>query len=252
MFANVPFWGLLRQFRPSPYILLPSLLFVSLELLVVLHAWVWILVPVVVGILAWGIILLRVEEGRGFHPVQAILPSLAAAGILGFSLFLPTTPARHAYALVGSVLFWGLLRHGARQAYPTWNWTIATLVFFLNVAIILGLQFYLQLPLLVAIVLVATVSFLVAWQALVRLTTAPHAALWALGMSLLLTQLTWVLQFLPLSFLTQAGVLLVAYYVTFHIVSKALERQLVWRDVIEYAVLGGVTLTILLSTARWV
>lgn len=244
---------LFRELPSSHYVLLALLFFAGLELIVVFHRWLWLTAVVLLALLAYGVYLVRVEERGRFHPTQAILPLLAATGLTGFTLFLPATGIRHLYFAIASLLFFWLLRHGARQAYPTWNWTISTLTLLLNTAVILGLRFHLYLPLLFTLIMLFVVSFLISAQALRRVANgALQTTLLSLSLALALTELAWTLQFLPVHFLVQAGTIVVTYYVFFHTVSLSLERKLARAHLVEYAVLGAATLAVLLVTARWI
>lgn len=240
-------------FPSSHYVLLSVLFFIGLELVVVFHHWILLSSLILLGALIYGIILVRIEEGGDFHPTQAILPILTAAGLTGLAVFLPLTPTIHVYFAVSATLFYWLLRNGARYAYPTWNWVLSTIVLFLNVAVALGFRFNVYLPVIITLLAVFFVSWLVSYQALRRVTSSMlHTCLLALALSLVLTELTWVLQFLPVHFLIQAGVIVVVYYVVFHLLSLSLQHQLTRRHLFEYIGLGALAMTILLATARWI
>jgi hypothetical protein len=236
---------------PIPHHLLLALLFwVGLELVVAFQAWIILLLCVLLGLTIYGIVLLRVEEGGDFRSVQILLPALAAAGLIGFTVFLPRGVLLHGYMFMASVVVYWLLKHGAKQAYPTWNWTLSTIIYFLDVAVILGLRFNFFLPVLYILAAVLVVSFLITFQAWRRL--APERALLlALAVSLVLTELVWVLLFLPLHFFAQSGIVVVLYYALFHIVSVGLTRPLRRGDTLEYAVLGSIAVFILLAATNW-
>lgn len=243
----------MKRFWPSShYLLLALLFFAGLELISVFHHWIIALSLILLALITYGIFLIRYEERPGFHPLQSILPGLTAGGLIGFSLFLPTNNFLHLYDISAAfVLFW-LLKHGARQAYPTWNWSLATLILFLNLAVILGLHFHLFLPLWFTLALTGLVIFLISLQGLYRVAQLPTAVLLSLGLALALTQLAWVLQFLSIHFLIQSGVILVFFYVYFHLLELSLEQKIRRRDIIEYAALGIACLALTLLTARWI
>ena len=246
--------GRLFAYLPSShYLLLSTLFFVGLELVVILHRWVWVITAAMLLLMVYGIILVRYEERRQFRPSQAVLPIMAAIGLTGFTFFLPPTPLLHLYFTLAGVLLYTILRHGAKRAYPNWNWTASFVVYFLNVAMILGLRWHLSLPLMATIVLVLLVSVLLSGQALRRVAPSKvHVALLALALSLALAELVWVIQFLPLHFLVQAGILVISYYVLFHMLVLSLEHRLHRREALEYLIFGLFSLVLLLTTAEWI
>jgi hypothetical protein len=241
-----------RLFPSSHYILLATLFFIGLELVVAFHQWLLVVTGVLLGVVVYGIFLVRHEEGGRFQAVQIILPALGAVGLTGLAYFLPNTDIRHGYFAVASVLFYGLLRHGARQAYPSWNWMISMLVLFVNVAVVLGVRSNLYISLTATLIAIFAVVFLLSYQALYRVTSsARYALLLSFGLSLVMTQVSWTLQFLPFFFLVQAGIVVTFYYVVFYCLTLSLEQQLTRQRLIEYSALGLVAMAILLLSARW-
>lgn len=238
----------------SHYALLVLLFFVGLELMVAFQRWIFPFVSVLLVLMAIGVLLVRIEEQEHFRTTQVILPILAAAGLIGFSAFLPVNGWLHVYFVLASALLFWLLKHGSKVAYPTWNWTLATIVLFLDAATVLGLRFHLydSIPLMVVLGFIFVVCFLVYYQAQRRVVyLKSEAALIAMAVALVLTELAWVLQFLPLHFVVQAGVLVCFYYIFFHLISISYERVVGRKDVVEYVVVGSCALLLILSTARW-
>lgn len=244
---------ILRNLLPSSHYVLVSLLyFAGLEITFALQRWLFPLISILFGLVAVGIMLVRIEERGAFHVRQAVLPVLGVAGLTSFGLFLPHTSLLHLYFVGASLILFWLLRHGAKQAYPTWNWTLSTMVFFFDVAPILGLRFHLYLPIVVVLGVIFIVTFLLTLQAIRRASSLlSDAILISLSISLVLTQLAWTLQFLPLHYVVQAGVLVAFYYVFFHLVSVSYERRITRRDVTEYAAVAGLALGLILLNARW-
>lgn len=237
----------------SHYMLLALLFFVGQELVFALHRWIIPLVSGLFILLAAGIVLVRIEEKGRFKTTQAILPVLAVAGLTGFGFFLPNKPLLHLYFVASSFLLFWLLKHGAKLAYPTWNWTLSTIVFFLDAATILGLRFHLYVPIIIVLALLLLVSFLISVQAIRRVAPLiSDAILIALSIGVSLTELAWTLQFLPLHYVVQAGVLVAFYYVFFHCISVSFERRLQVKDVAEYAIVGSLALFVILLNARWI
>lgn len=238
--------------RASHYLLLSLLFFAGLELITVFHQWISVGTILFLALVSYGIVLIRIEERHQFQLLQTTLPLLAAVGLTGFTLFLPTSALLHLYFALATLVFFWLLKHGAKLKYPTWNWALGTVIYLLDSAVILGLRFHLNTPVLLTVALIAGVTFLISLQGLTRVTDRRLTAiLIAASLALVQAQLTWILQFLPLHFLVQAGCVMVTYYVSFHLLSTSFEHRLTWRDVLEYVLLGAVALGILLTTARW-
>lgn len=241
-----------QLFPASHYILLSTLFVVGLELIYTWQRWVIAIAVIVVAVVALGVILLSFEEKRAFRFIHCILPILATTGLVGFGFLLPTTPVLHLYIVTAGFILFFLLRHGAREAYPLWNWTLSLVIFFLNVAFILGLRFHLYTPILLVLVLILGVSALMSLQALRRVASAAaELVLPTLTMAFVLAEVTWVLQFLPSHYLVQAGVLTILYYVIFNLISLSYTRKLLRRDIIEYIGIGVVAFLLILVSARW-
>lgn len=242
-----------QLFPASHYVLLSVLFIVGLELIYTLQRWVIAIAVIVVAVVVTGVILLSFEEKPTFRFIHYILPILATTGLVGFGFLLPTTPVLHLYIVTAGFILFFLLRHGAREAYPLWNWTLSLVIFFLNVAFILGLRFHLYTPILLVLVLMLGVSALMSWQALRRVaSSAAELVLPTLTMALVLAEVAWVLQFLPSHYLVQAGVLTIMYYVIFNLIGLSYTRKLLRRDIIEYVGMGVVALLFLLVSARWI
>ncbi len=241
-----------RIFPDSHYALLSLLFFAGLEITFAQQRWLVPLLGIFFVLLAIGIMLVRIEERGRFGFMQAILPCLAVIGLTSFGLFLPSTPYLHLYFMVASLILFWLLRYGAKKAYPTWNWTLSIIVFFVDTASILGLRFHLYIPVIVVLAVIFIVSFLISLQAIRRVSPFfSDAMLIAIAMSLALTQLAWTLQFLPVHYVVQAGVLVAFYYVFFHLISVSYERRLTRQDIIEYCTVAALSLALILLNARW-
>ena len=242
-----------RLFPSSHYVLLSVLFSVGLELIFSLQRWVIFVAIAVVLIVIVGVILVRFEEKKRFMPTQIILPALAATGLSGFAFLLPTTPVLHIYILLAGLILFFILKHGTKQAYPIWSWALSMVVYFLNVAFLLGLRFHLYVPVLLLLFLMFIVSALMTLQALRRTAESVlSVALPVMALALVLTEVTWVLQFLPSHYFAQAGIITVLYYVFFNLVNLSYTRKLNRRDIVEYAGIGFVALLIVLVSAQWV
>lgn len=243
---------LLEQGGVSRYLLLAGLFMVGLELIFALQRWVYVVSAAVVGVVAVGVILLRLEEGGRFRLIHSILPLLACTGLAGFAFFLPTSSVLHVYVAAAGIFFFFLLKHGARPAYPLWNWLMSLVVYFLTSAFMLGLRFHLDVPVLPLLIAIGVVSALISLQSLARIADSIGVSLIpVLGMTLALTEVTWVLQYLPVHYLVQASALSALYYVMFNLVSLETLRGVERRDVIEYVGIGAVAWLLIFISAQW-
>lgn len=236
----------------SRYALLALLFAVGLELIFLLQRWVYVVSGAVVAVVAAGVVLLRLEEGGRFRLQHVVLPLLATAGMGGFAFLLPTTPTLHVYIGAAGVFFFLLLKYGARPAYPLWNWLMSLIVYLLTVSFVLGLRFHLDVPVVPVLMAVAGVTMLTAFQAMARVTSRPLDSLVpVLGITLALTEVAWVMQFLPVHYLVQASVIGALYYVMFSLMSVSYLAGVSRRDIIEYAGIGAVAIVMILMSARW-
>lgn len=242
-----------RVFPASHYVLLSILFSVGLELIFALQRWVIFIAITVVLVVIVGVILVRFEEKKRFMPTQIILPALATVGLSGFAFLLPTTPVLHIYIIAAGLMLFFILKHGTKQAYPIWSWALSMVVYFLNVAFLLGLRFHLYMPILLLLFLMLIISVLMVLQALRRtVKSIVPIILPVMALALILTEVAWVLQFLPSHYFVQAGIITILYYVIFNLVSLSYTRKLKRHDVIEYAGIGMFALLIVLVSAQWV
>jgi hypothetical protein len=247
------FWHVLWRSPGSSHYLLLALLFgVGLELIFALQRWVIAVAVVVASVVTIGVILVRIEEQGRFRPVHSILPILAAVGFSGFALLLPTTPILHFYVLSAGILLFWLLKHGVRSAYPLWNWSLSLIIYFLNIAFILGLRFHLYMPIVGLLLLAAALSWLMSFQALERIVpAATDRLLSVMALTFVLSEAAWVLQFLPSHYLLQAGIMTTLYYVIFNLVSISYMRRIARRDIVEYIGIGMIACLLILISAQW-
>jgi len=244
--------SLVYLFPSSHYMLLSLFLFVGLELLFIIHRWLFLLFFIFLAILIIGIFLIRSEEGEHFHPTQTILPALAALGFGALAIYLPLTMFLHVYFFICALLFFYILKHGAKQAFPTWNMVISLAVLFTVIAPAIGWRFTLYTPVWITLALVFPLISLVAFQSLLRYTkTLGEAGIISLSIGFVLSQVIWILQFLPLHFIVQAGFIVTLYYVTIQLVILAIEQKLNRRSIIEYCLVGSGATLLLATTAYW-
>ena len=244
--------GVRHLFPSSHYVLLAVLFMVGLELIFSLQRWVVGVAAVVVFVVAVGVVLLRIEEQGGFHPIQTVLPILATIGSSGFAFLLPNARILHVYIWAAGLMLYFLLKHGARMAYPVWNWIISFAVFFLNTAFLLGLRFHLYIPVLLLLFLIFLLAFAMVAQAIRRIAPTLHLGLLPmLGFTLVLTETVWVLQFLPSHYLVQAGIVTVLYYIIFNLLRISYRRRVAWADILEYVGVGVVATLIISFNANW-
>lgn len=246
-------WRVLEQRLPAyHYVLLVLFFFGGLELIFFIHRFIPLLTGVLTMVVVAGVALLKAEEGGRWQIASFILPALAVSGTVSFSLFLPVTALVHLFMVLSALLLYFLLTWGARAAYPNWNWALAIILFFLNASSGLGWRYYLYVPVVWLLLLVAVLSWLTLWQGWRRLNTPPgQAGAVAAGSALVLTEVAWTLQFLPLHFLIQAGILTTCYYLIFNLVRLSFKRPLHQRDLFEYGMVGVAALSVVLVLARW-
>lgn len=236
----------------SHYVLLSLFFFAGLEVAFALQRLVYLVLLILTAIVVAGIFVIRYEESGVFSVYQAILPSLAVVGLAAFALFLPVAWWLHAYLAAAAVCTYYVLKHGAKQAYPTWNTVVSLVALFVVLASILGARFHFYIPPVVLLAGVFTVVILMAVQFFLRYVPR-LAESWLLSatVALILAQVVWALQFLPFHYLVQTGIVLAVYYVATQLAATAYERGITRREVIEYFAFGGLAATILLLTARW-
>ena len=241
-----------KIFPSSHYAILSLFLFIGLELLFVIHNWLFILFAIFISILFIGILLIRSEEGRGFHPTQMILPILAAVGFVSLAVYLPITFYLHIYFAACASLFFFILKYGARQAWPTWNIVISLAVTFAIIAPTIGWRFTFYTPVWIMLAVLFPAIALLAFQSLLRYTnTMDDAIMVSLCIGFVLTEVAWILQFLPLHFIVQAGILLALYYMAIQITISTVERTLSRKTIIEYCIIGAIAVLLLALTANW-
>lgn len=244
--------SLVTIFPSSHYVLLSLFLFIGLELLLVLYQWLFLLFCIFLAILIVGIILIRSEEGEYFHPTQTILPALAALGFGALAIYLPITLYLHAYFVTCAILFFFILKYGAKKAYPTWNMVISPAILFAVIVPAIGWRFTLYTPVWIMLACIFPIITLLGFQSLLRYTkTIGEAGIIALSLGFALTQVTWILQFLPLHFIVQAGFIVALYHTVTQLVILTIERNLNRRNIIEYSLVGLGAIAILAITAQW-
>jgi hypothetical protein len=243
--------ALLRILTSSHYLLLSILLFAGLEIVFRgrYHPLLSLFIFLVALIL--GIVFIRLEE-RKLHTTHIILPLAAVVGAVSFTFFLLPTGWVHAYFLACAVLFFAILRYGARRAYPTWNWTLSMAVYFLLLAAAVAWRFYFYIPLILLLGIVFIVTWLMNWQILRTVVRFGNdAVLLATVLAFVMTQITWVFQFLPLHYLSQASMLVTFYYVAFHLIRVAQLRGLRRQDILEYTIVGIGIFIFIALTSTW-
>lgn len=207
---------------------------------------------VLLAIVVAGVFVIRYEELGRFSPYQAILPSLAVLGLAAFALFLPVTPMLHVYIIGAAICTYFVLKHGVRHAYPTWNSIVSFITLYVALASVIGARFHFYIPTLILLAISFIITTLVAIQFLLRYRkSTAEGWLLALVVGTVLTQIIWALQFLPLHYLVQTGVILSVYYVVTQLISAKSEQTLTPKLLIEYVAFGGLAIMALLLTARW-
>lgn len=212
---------------------------------------IWVMVTLV-GVIIFGIAFLRYEEIGRFRPYQMILPGIAVIALTSFTLFLPVNAWLHIYMAAAAACLYLVLTHGARQAYPTWNLIISLIILLIALASILGSRFHLYIPIMLALTLAFAVTTLTVAQTMVRYrSSSPEAWLLSCVLGLTAAQTIWVLQFLPLHFMVQAGVVLSILYAGSGLAAAQAEHGLTRQVVLQHVGLSITAMAALLLTARW-
>lgn len=239
-------------FPSSHYALLSLFYFIGLELWLAFRQWPVILFCIILAVLIIGSILIRAEEGDRFHPTQIILPTLASFGFTAFAIYLPISILIHVYFMVCAFIFFWILKYGAKQSWPTWNMAISLVVLFACIAPVIGWRFYLYSSVGSAIAILFPIIAFMSFQSLVRYERSRYeTALLSLTVAFVLTELVWVLQFLPLHFIVQTGIIVSLYYGCMQIIAAFMESRLTKKLLIELIVAAIVGITLLLLTAHW-
>lgn len=241
----------------SHYALLAALFGIGLELVFAFPQQIFIFIPVLLALIIIGMLLLRWEEARAWQPIQLILPAIAALGLTSLSLFIPTGGLMlHGYFLACTFILYFLLRQGAKQAYPTWNWIISLIVLLVTLTSLLSWHWYIALPNVAVLAGTFLITSLIAFQSLARLPYAKLAdkepLVISLSLGLVLTQLAWALQFLPAQPILQAATILAGYYVLFHLLTISFERRVAASDFIEYGAIATAAMVGVFIFIRWI
>ena len=249
--VTTPLKSIFRQ-RLSHYVLISLFFFTGLEIAFAVQRLIYIVLLSLIAIVIAGVFVIRYEEYGKFSPYQAILPSLAVMGLAFFALFLPVVWWLHAYLIGAAICTYYVLKHGAKQAYPTWNTAVSLITLFVVLATVIGGRFHFYIPIPALLIACFIVATLVGVQFLLRYTPdISEAWLLSIIIALVITQVIWVMQFLPLHYLVQSGIALTVYYATSQLTARHYERSLTHREIIEYLIFGGIAAFALLLTARW-
>lgn len=236
----------------SHYLLLSLFFFAGLEVAFALQRLVYVVLLILIAVVVAGVFVIRYEELGVFSVYQAILPSLAAFGLAAFALFLPVVWWLHVYLAAAAICTYYVLKHGAKQAYPTWNTAVSLVTLFVVLASALGTRFHFYVPPVALLLTIFLATAAVAVQFFLRYVhRKAESWLLATAVALVAAQIAWALQFLPLHYLVQSGIVLTVYYIATQLTATAYERDLKRREVIEHFALGALATITLLLTARW-
>lgn len=233
-------------------LLLSVFFFAGLEIAFSFQQFLVPTIAVLILVVFLGVGLVRYEELGFFRPYQMILPVIATLAFSGFALFLPKNAWLDVYSVVCGVCMYLILTHGAKHAYPTWNMVLSLIVLLLSLAGILGSRFHLYIPVPIAVGVAFFVTTVMCAQTLVRYEKSPAEAwLMASILGLIVSETIWVLQFLPLHFMVQAGVVLSILYSGYGLAIARTEHNLTKQTALQHISLSVIALAALLLTARW-
>src|SRR3989344_5330667 len=151
------------------------------------------------------------------------------------------------------ILFFFILKYGAKQAWPTWNMSLSLVALFACVATVIGWRYYLYSPVGYMLAILYPIIGLTTFQSLVRYAhTLYETALLSLAVAFVLIEIIWILQFLPLHFVVETGFIVSLYYAALQIIGAAYEKRLSRKLLLELMLASALGVAILLSTARWI
>lgn len=117
---------------------------------------------------------------------------------------------------------------------------------FYGFSLLLGRQFWIFVPLifvLTAFLFMRTLwSYKIPWQ---------KSKLYIITIGLIIAQLSFAVSFLPTSFLLNAFILFISYYLTMNFFKDILKDQLQKKSMRLYIIISLMALTVVLATARW-
>ena len=191
-----------------------------------------------------------------------ILPALFSTGLAAYSILLANKFIVQFLLILNSVFLYFYLRAAYYYLYqPVTDGDLSLknisaygnlLIFFFIASVAYGLQSFLNIPtwlLAVAMAVIAALAiYQTAWTNGIRIKPA---LVYILIGSLILTELTWAISFLPLTFNAAGLILAVCYYILTGLVKHHLLSDLKKRTVKIYLSFGIGSILLILLTARW-
>jgi hypothetical protein len=191
-----------------------------------------------------------------------ILPAVMSLAVMAYSVFLSHKLVIQLLFIFNLVFLYlylrqvycYLLRPLAYQVFSIENFSsyLNWLAFFLAAAAAYGLASFLNLPIvwlaLAAMCLAILLIYQLVWANKIELKPAwPYVLI----SCLILVELFWSISFLPFNYNITGLILAVCYYVIIGLVKNHLLGKLDAAKVKMYLILGGVSLFLIMLTARW-
>jgi len=245
-------------------IIVPLVIFASLELLFSKPHWLYFIISSLIVILCaatWKII------GKGLITIRArwlylLAPiSFLTSGIF-FILFLEGTWIKHSLALAIAIfiavflenIFVYIYQHEKYQINSlenVSNYLNLTSIFLFNSGLF-GFFVFLNVPLWQLSLVSLAISFILTFQTIWVNKIKPEAAwLHIVVICLILFELFWTVSFLPTAFYVNGLLIATAFYLMNNLIRLHLSGKLNKKVVKRYLLLCGSVITLVLATARW-
>lgn len=192
-----------------------------------------------------------------------ILPSLTAAALLSYSVFLENKPIIQLLLVFYAVFLYVYLRHVYYYLLKPLSYRVFSienissysnwLTFFLFSSSAYGLASFLNAPIHWLVLIIISVAFLLSYQIIwVNKIDFKSSLPCILIHCLLLTELFWAISFLPLNYNISGLSLAICYYAMTGLFKNYLLNKLDQAKVRMYLILGGSGFLLLLITAKWI
>ncbi len=190
-----------------------------------------------------------------------ILPTMLLLGSIlsNFFLFFEDPILRQMVIFTSFILFYILI---FKLDYNIQNLSILyqnviNIANFFTVFLWCSLIFYIYLyfgwPKWAVILSVFIMSFLIAYQSLLK-KNIPSIISWVyiLILVLILIEITWIITFWPVGYLIGGMVILTSFYVLWGLIQDHIDNKLKLGTVLEYLAVSFIILAIVLGTTRWI
>ncbi len=241
------------------------LVFVGLEVLIKKQEFFWWIILCLIALVfsaSLSVVGFRFRYKRRLNFV--ILPTLYIAGVISIFIFLQKGGIRQIYIL-GSSIFLGLLLYNiAKTTQKTVefsedkskrilaNYVVTLICTFFIYSGITGLSVFLNWPAWVTILIISSITFILAYQSFwFAGLLSKEAWFYILILALMVAEIYWCVVILPVGFIALGCVLFSIYFVFLGITQAYLKQELTKKIVWQHLILSAILLIASLSTARW-